>query len=314
MSARRIGLVAHWLLLAALVAAVLAAGAWRLGGGRWERVETASMGTVAPVNTLLWVEPVDAASLEVGDFITFHPPGSTGLTYSHRVAAIHPDGSLETQGEISARDPWRITDADVVGRVMWRWKGAGWLVVAAPILLVGGLLVGLLAWLTRRRDWRLPIAIVGGAIVLSAAIVVHRPLLQAQELGFAEVPEGARATYVSTGLAPIRLKAYRGSHVDLRDGEVGSVLITRPDPSGRYGVSLSQRIPWWWWVVLVGTCFLPATWTLARGRSEPVDSIAVRARHRSLRPPRRRPRAPARPHHAGRRRLPGTPSGRARTL
>ena len=61
MNARRLLLALHWSLLAVLVAGVVVAGAWRLGGGRWERVETASMGTVAPVNTLLWVEPVDAA-------------------------------------------------------------------------------------------------------------------------------------------------------------------------------------------------------------------------------------------------------------
>ncbi|KRC48997.1 MULTISPECIES: S26 family signal peptidase [unclassified Nocardioides] len=265
MNARRIAVVAQWLLLAAVVVAVTAAGAWRLGGGRWERVETASMGTAAPVNSLLWVEPTDFDALQVGDFITFHPPGDSSVSYSHRVAAVHGDGTVETQGDITARDPWRVTEGDLVGAVVWTWPGAGWLVVAAPVLLLGGLLLAAAVAMIRRRDWRLPVAIVGGALLLSVAIVVHRPLVRAQELGFGEVAGGARATYVSTGLAPVRLEAHRGPHVDLHDGEVGSVLITHKDADGRYGISMHPRIPFWWWVVLVAVCFLPALGAFASG-------------------------------------------------
>ncbi|HWJ08282.1 MAG TPA: hypothetical protein VNS46_02840, partial [Nocardioides sp.] len=92
MSRQRAVAAVHWTLLALLVAGIAAAGAWRIGGGRWERVETASMGTVAPVNSLLWVEPVDIDALQVGDFITFHPPGGGEVTYSHRIAVVHDDG------------------------------------------------------------------------------------------------------------------------------------------------------------------------------------------------------------------------------
>ncbi|TNM39489.1 S26 family signal peptidase [Nocardioides albidus] len=278
-SRRRVLTVLQWSLLGLLVAGVVAGGAWRMGGGRWERVETASMGTVAPVNSLLWVEPVSPSALRVGDFVTFHPPGQAELSYSHRIAAIHRDGTFETQGEISSRDPWRVGGDDLVGRVVMTWYGVGWLVVAAPVLLGGGLLLGLVVWSVRERSWRLPVGIVGAALVLSVAIVVHRPLIRAQELGFAEVPGGARATYVSTGLAPVRLQAHRGPHVDLRDGEVGSVLITHRDDAGRYGISMHPRIPLWWWVVLVSCCFLPALGSLARRDT----TIGAHALDRSLR-------------------------------
>lgn len=285
MSGHRVVVAVQWALLAVLVAATAAAGVWRAGGGHWERVETASMGTVAPVNSLLWVEPVDVESLEVGDFVTFRPPGSD-VTYSHLVAVVHPDGSIGTQGAISAPDPWRITQADLVGRVTWTWPGVGWLVVAAPLLLVGGLVLAVVAWLVRSPTWRPPVLVVGGAVLLCIAIVVHRPFMRAQELGFAEVDGGARATYVSTGLAPVRLQAHRGAHVDLTDGEVGSVLITHRDAGGRYGITLHPRVPLWCWLVLVLSCFLPALWSVV---SRPGPRIGAHALDRSLRPAGRRP-------------------------
>lgn len=310
MSGHRAVVALHWTLLALLVAGAVAAGVWRADGGRWERVETASMGTVAPVNSLLWVEPVDIGSLHVGDFVTVRPPGSD-VTYSHRVAAVHADGSIGTQGAITAPDPWRITQADLVGRVRWTWPGVGWLVVAAPLLLVGGLLLAILAWLVRSPTWRPPVLVVGGAVLLCAAIVVHRPLMRAQELGFAEVDGGARATYVSTGLAPVRLQAHRGAHVDLTDGEVGSVLITHRDTDGRYGITMHPRVPLWCWFVMVLACFLPALWSLVAGGR---PRIGAHALDRSLRPAGRRPRTPAGPDRAGRRRLRRTPPRRARAL
>ncbi|HWU20458.1 MAG TPA: S26 family signal peptidase [Nocardioides sp.] len=290
---RRLVTLAHWLVLAVLLGAVATAGAWRLTGGRWERVETASMGTVAPVNTLLWVEPASFETLRTGDFITFHPPGHPDLTYSHRVAAVDADGTIQTQGEITARDPWRLTRGDLVGKVVMRWKGVGWLIVAAPVLLGGGLILWVLVWSVRGRTWRAPVAIVGGAVLLSVAIVVYRPLIRAEQLGFGAAPEGARATYVSTGLAPIRLHAYQGAHVDLGDGEVGSVVITQRDAHGRYAVTVHPHLPPWWWLVIVVVCFLPALWTLAIGQPDrpaaphaPTHRMADRALDRSLRPAR----------------------------
>lgn len=315
MTGRRVLVALQWTLLASLVAAIAAAGAWRAGGGHWERVETASMGTVAPVNSLLWVEPVDIRSLQVGDFVTFHPPGGGDVTYSHRVAVVDEDGSIGTQGAITAPDPWRITQADLVGEVRWTWPGVGWLVLAAPLLLIGGLVLAVVAWLVRSPTWRTPVLVVGGAVLLCVAIVVHRPFMRAQELGFAETVGGARATYVSTGLAPVRLQAHRGAHVDLTSGEVGTVLITHRDSEGRYGITLHPRVPLWWWVLLVLACFLPALGSVVAGppgqappgRRDPGPRIGAHALDRSLRPAGRRPRTPAGPDHAGRRRLSRTP-------
>jgi len=266
-----------WALLALLVGGIAWAGIWRLEGGRWERVETASMGSVAPVNTLLWVEPARFSDLRVGDFITFHPPGHPDVTYSHRVHVINPDGTIGTKGEITPPDPWTITSKDLVGKVVMRWKGVGWLVVAAPLLLVGGLLLWLAVWRIREPRWRLPTTVVGAALILSLAIVVYRPLIQAEQLGFSSVPGGARATYVSTGLLPVRLQAYRGEHADLGDGHVGTVLVTQRDGNGRYGITMRPHIPPWWWLVLVLACFVPALWTLVVGLPSEVEPKRRRA-------------------------------------
>lgn len=231
---------------------------WRLEGGRWERVETPSMGTVAPVGTLLWVHPVAFDSLRPGDFITFRPPGSSGGTYSHRVLARQADGTITTQGVLSAPDPWRLTAEDVVGKVRMRWWGAGWVVRATPLLLGGGILLALVVRLLRPR-WRAPAAVVLAAVVLSVAIGWLRPFVDAEQLSFAPAPGGgADASYVGTGLLPIRLTAADGASVVMRAGEVGRVHVAHADGSGRLRVTLAPAVPWWWWAALVGACFAPA--------------------------------------------------------
>jgi len=256
---------AAWAGVALLVAATVLLSGWYLQGGRWVRVETPSMGTQAPVGTLLWVRPTTFTDLREGDLITFHPPGST-LTYSHLVAEVNEDGTLATQGRISARDPWRLGPEDVVGRVVMRWKGIGWLLEAAPVLGAGAFLVALVVSRLRDRESRVPVAVVGSAVVLAAALSIYRPLTRAEQLSFEPVDGGARATYVSTGLLPLRLTEPGGNAVVLDDGEVGSVMSTSAD-GRRFEVSLGPRIPWSWWVALVGCCFVPAVVTVRRART-----------------------------------------------
>jgi len=257
--------VAGWMVAAALVALAVFCVTWRIQGGRWERVETPSMGTVAPVGALVWVKPTAFDALRPGDFITFRPPGTTGPTYSHRVYQRYADGTISTKGVIPGPDPWRLHASDVVGTVRMTWWGAGWLVEAGPMLIVGGLVVVLIRALLR-RDWRPPATILLGALVLAFAITWYRPFVNAQQLAFVASPGGgADATYVGTGLLPIRLQAHGGGErVDLRDGEVGTVHVAG-DQHGALRVDLEPAIPRWWWIALVGACFLPALYSLLVG-------------------------------------------------
>lgn len=261
MSLTRARRIAAWAGVALIVACTAGLIGWRLHGGHWVRVETASMGTEAPVGTLLWVAPARFDSLHRGDLITFHPPDNPSLTYSHLVRAVNADGTISTQGRITSPDPWRLGPQDLVGKVVMRWQGVGWIVLAAPVLAGGGLLLVLLIGRIRDRDARLPLAVVGGALVIVIALVVYRPLTQADQISFVPVDGGARATYVSTGLLPLRLTAPGADPVVLRDGEVGSVVAhahTGDSGHSRFAVALHPDIPFGWWVALVLGCFLPA--------------------------------------------------------
>ncbi|MFL6154534.1 MAG: S26 family signal peptidase, partial [Marmoricola sp.] len=136
--------IAAWAGVVVLLAFTAGLAGWRISGGSWVRVETPSMGTRAPVGTLLWIKPVAFDSLRPGDLITFTPPGTHGVTYSHEVKKVFPDGTLSTQGRITAPDPWRIGPHDIVGKAVMRWRGVGWLVLAAPVLVIGaGVVVAL---------------------------------------------------------------------------------------------------------------------------------------------------------------------------
>jgi hypothetical protein len=240
-------------------------GYWAVDGGRWYVVKTPSMGTSAPVGTLLWVEPVKASQLHVGEFITFHPPNSS-QTYSHRIFAIDPDGGIHTKGQITAEDPWTIHPANIVGRVSMRWWGIGWLVRAAPILIIGGLIVGFAATRLARNRWRVPVAVLGSALVLCIAIVVLQPFTRAVQLAAAPVHNGGKVTYVSTGLLPLRVGAPLDGHVDLRAGEVGSIVSHHLDTHGKYPISLKPHISIWFWILMIVSCFLPALWTTVFGQ------------------------------------------------
>jgi len=256
------------LLNAAALVLVLVALAYcavfRLSGGHWERVETPSMGTTAPVGTLLWVEPAGADDLRVGDVVTFHKPGGTdGTVYSHRIIQLHEDGTFNTAGDLSGPDAWTVQPTDVVGRVVHIWKGVGWLVQAVPVLLIGGLVTAGLALLVRRPA-RVPLAIVGASLTLAAVLVVYQPLSGAELLGVDQGDGRATASYVNTGLLPIRITSPDHSSTDIAAGESGSV--TMHSSGGTMKVHVRSHVPLWFWLALLALCFAPAAASSAVGR------------------------------------------------
>ena len=248
-------------LVAAAIALASAAGLWLVGGGRWMVVSTPSMGEAAPVGTLLWVEPVRFDSLRTGQFISFRAPIPGRPNYSHRVYAVHPDGTVSTKGDINGTpDPWLLRREDVTGRVVARWWVAGWVVRAAPVLIAGGAFLWVLArWFTSRR-WRVPIVVLGAATLVTVALFWLRPLVRAEVIAFDPRAggSGALATLVSTGILPTRVTGSGGRHVDLRSGQVGDVLASLRDAHGYFTVHVQAKLTLWWWLSLAVACFAPA--------------------------------------------------------
>lgn len=256
----------RWILLAIALCCLGCCLAWRLGGGRWERVETPSMGTVAPVGTLLWVKPVDFNALRPGDFITFRAPGSGGVTYSHKVLDREPDGRIRTKGELSPPDPWSLGPGDVVGRVVASWRGVGTLLEALPALFGGGLVVLAMATFTAPR-WRLPVCLVLGSAVISLTLAWYRPFVDAMQLTAPTPGPAPSATYVGTGLLPVVLRAPGGSSVRVAMGQEGRLSLPAPETgrtSQRVPVELRPVLPWWWWLPLLLACLAPAACAAAR--------------------------------------------------
>jgi hypothetical protein len=132
------------------------------------------------------------------------------------------------------------------------------LVAAAPVLLLGGFVIALALRVTA-APWKVPVVLVLVSVLLSVVIVWQRPLVNAQQVAFSPARHGgADATYVGTGLLPIRLSAASGPSVVLADGEVGRVHVATKDRHGWLHVTLSPAVPGWWWLGLVTLCFLPA--------------------------------------------------------
>jgi hypothetical protein len=234
-------------------------GVWLLHGGRLYVVETSSMGTRAPVGSLVAVSPSSISQVRVGDVVTVRPTGRDAV-WTHEVRAVEADGTISTRGQLSGPDPWRIDDAQLVGRARV-FPRLGWLVKAAPLLIVGALITAV-AVRRARRQLRLPLAIIGATAALALA------LQGADQLQLTAQGEGAIGSWVNTGLLPLRLTPLSGAPPQvIASGEMAHFRFTHAAPGGRYGVRLSPQVPWQMWFLMLGGCLLPAIVQTGRRRS-----------------------------------------------
>ena len=269
-SARR-----HDLLLAAGV--VLALGllvgiaVLHLTGARTFVVRTASMGTAAPVGTLVVTTPVTVADLQVDDVVTFTPPGRAGTTFTHRVVALD-DSGVTTRGDArEADDPWRLGDDDLVGRADVLLPGVGWAARALPWLVVGGAALWALTLLVPSRTNRSALRVVGSALVVAVVASALRPLTAATVLATTVAADGraGAATVVSTGLLPSVLTTEDGASVVLTSGEVGKLalpaLASDAPAGGGVVISVAPHLDLAGWLVVAIVCLLPLVWCLTVG-------------------------------------------------
>lgn len=257
--------------VAAIAALLLAAAVLFLSaGGRWFVVETPSMGEAAPVGTLVLDLPVDVDTLAVGDVVSFETDANPGVVYTHRIIAIDADG-LHTRGDINgATDPWTLTQRDVIGTPALLVPHLGWLFRAAPILLVGTLLIWTLTSAFTDRVTRTCLRIAGGALTASYAAFVLKPFVNVTTITNTSSPHGVEATIVSSGIFPVRVDAHGGNSVHLVDGQVGRVVIHELTKNGHYQLTSNIDLDPMGWAALVAVCLVPLVLCLVVGRVEPV--------------------------------------------
>lgn len=107
-------------------------------------VLTGSMEPTIKPGALVTVKPVDAASIQVGDIITFRPEAGSSDLITHRVKAIEvgADGpSWVTRGDANNTDDPPVTAAQLRGKVLYSLPFLGyarqWLTAAGPAPLIG---------------------------------------------------------------------------------------------------------------------------------------------------------------------------------
>ena len=117
-------------------------------------VQTGSMEPVMPVGSMVVVTPVEASDLEVGDIITFTPPGHGDELVTHRIVAKRSAGSapvLLTKGDANdVRDSWQITARGTGWKVSSIVPHAGFVlsITTAPLgrlVLLGAMILWLCA-------------------------------------------------------------------------------------------------------------------------------------------------------------------------
>lgn len=241
--------------LVILVASVLTgAAAWRISGGHWLTVRTASMGPAAPVGTLVITRPTTVEDVRPGDIVSFRSP--SGSTYTHRVVQV-AHGVVTTRGDNNGtRDPYRIQSRDLVGKVVARWRGVGFLLRALPFLVIPG---GLL-WLVTRRvrmPWRTASRLLGTSLIVAGVVLVQRPLVAAEVASSTTVAHGVRASVVSTGLLPVEIRPAGGTPAHLRPGELAAVTGSHLNDRHELPLVVAPHLTGWWWVVVCTGCALP---------------------------------------------------------
>ncbi|QWS32964.1 S26 family signal peptidase [Curtobacterium aetherium] len=259
----------------AVIAAVLltAAVLFLTNGGRWFVVETPSMGEAAPVGTLVLDMPVQASSLRVGDIVSYSVAANPDVVYTHRIVEIDPDGGIRARGDVNgAVDPWTLTQDDLVGAPVLLVPHLGWLFKAAPVLLVGTLLIWGLTSAFTDQVTRSSLRIAGGSLTVSYAAFLFKPFVNVTTISNATSPGSVEATVVSSGIFPVRVDAVGGNSVHLVDGEVGRLTITELSRHGHYQLLSNIDLDPTGWAVLVAGCLVPLLLCLAIGRVEAVHA------------------------------------------
>ena len=211
-------------------------------------VATPSMGTVAPVGTLVAVHP--EAAYRVGDIVTYE---RKNRSYTHRIVDITDQGYI-TKGDINdATDALPVQPDEVVGLVTVRLRYAGFLLQGLPWILIGCAVVYVITLLPRvRQSWRWQIRFIGWSLVLSAVMLWFRPWGNLVLMGYNASGDGVAMHLVSTGIFPVKVLG-----TVLQSGQDAVVQQNVMDSSGRYTVIPQLALTPGWFLLLLAICLTP---------------------------------------------------------
>ena len=239
------------LAIVVILSGLLVTGGW-LAGWRTHTMTTPSMGRAGPVGALIISRPVPAAAVRLGDILVFHPPGRPNVTFVHRVISVTNAGLgplFHTRGDINgASDPWTLTGRDLIGRAVLRIPDAGYLLQMLPLMLLGTFAILLLTHTVRRRT-KPPVRILAGSLLAAALILIYRPLDRIDLIGQVRNSTQGHAAVVPTGMLPLRISAFHGTHADLTPGQVGTV-VSPVSAGGAFRVDAFVHLKGWWWLLL----------------------------------------------------------------
>ena len=252
-------------LLGCLMLAAVAVG-WRLHGGSWAVIETPSMGTAAPVGTLILTRATSIENLALGDVVTYRPANTPERIYTHRVVTVYPDHTLQVRGDVNgAADPLPVRQQDLVGKVVHAWPGVGWLVRALPLLLLGEVVLLVATGVFVPDRWRSSARIVGTCLLVATSALVLRPFVHPVLIAVTETDAGPVASVVSGGVFPTRVVGVPGHDITLMTGQAGTVAVSPTTAGGPYLINGHPDLHGWWLLAVIAVCLLPLVWCLLVG-------------------------------------------------
>jgi signal peptidase I len=270
----------HAIAIVLLLAGIFAA-AW-VAGWRAHEMSTPSMGTAAPVGTLIITRPVNATAVRVGELIAFDPPGRPRTTFVHRVTTItnSPAGPvIATKGDINGSgDPWALHQSDLVGSVVVRIPDGGFVLQTLPLLTVGILLILLLSS-GIPQSVRGPTRIAATSVLCAILVWYYKPLARLDLISQVIAGTHGQATVIATGVLPLQVRAVGGTKRNVTPGQPGTVHLDHITHGGQFRITSLVHLTGWWWLLLL-TWTVPILIALLYRRKDPVPSCLYS--HRSL--------------------------------
>ena len=231
--------------------AVVAAGAlaWATGW-RAHDMTTPSMGTAAPVGSLVISRPVSIEALHPGQIVVFHPPGQPTVSFAHRVYSTSAT-TIRTRGDLNpAPDTWALRQSNLVGRVVAVVPDAGYVMQLLPWLILGALIIVLLTS-GMARERRGAARILGWSLLVAALLAWFHPLANLALVSQEIVGNHGRAAVAPTGMLPLSVQAVGGNRVNVSPGQVATVFLRLVPHEGAFRVNAAVHLYGWWWLTLV---------------------------------------------------------------